>query len=440
MGDKLIMSSTERNRKVILEEVKNKRLTLKEASSRMKVCERQAKRIWKRYRTEGDGGLVHRRRGCLSAHAYPAAFKAEVLHYYETKYLGFGATFAAEKLAEEEGLHLHGETLRLWLKAAGLWHIHRRRKGYRTRRPRRARFGELVQIDGSDHDWFGEEEARSCLLNMVDDATSRTMSQMDKGETGRVLLTTFKQWVEKYGVPLSVYVDLKNLYVSPHRLKISGEDEKIEDSWNVFERVCGRLGVEIIKAYSPQAKGRVERSHGTYQDRLVKELKLKGIKTIEAANAFLANGFVDKLNSKFARPAESQEDAHRDAKGYGDLEQIFCWEYERQVKLDYTIQFKNEHYQLQKSTQEIIRPKQKVTVRVHLDSQITLWRNEKKLAYQKIEAPAKKLPVAKIKLGHDPEKLRMQARKHKHKSPWSQFNKNWLSRKNRIQHANTGGK
>ena len=418
-GDKLIMSGKERKRKVILEDVKRGLLSLKDAASKMEVCYRQAKRIMQKYRRQGDVGLVHANRGKPSGHKHSSEFKAKVIKIYQGKYLDFGPTFAAEKLQEDNEIIINPETLRLWLLQENLWCRHRKRKGYRQRRERRKRFGELLQIDGSTHAWFGKEQPKACLLNIVDDATGATMAQLDKGETCQVLLSTFKWWVEKYGVPKAVYVDLKSLYVSPKRLV----DSDIETTMNVFERVCYLLNVEIIKAYSPQAKGRVERNHGVYQDRFVKELKLQNITTIEQANIFLKTVYLGKINKKFAKQPAVNEDAHCSSRAYGNLDQIFCWEYIRQIHNDFTIQFNNEFFQLEK--QQNLRAKQPIKVHVHLDGNMSLWKAEQKLSYRKVAAPVK-LPKAELQ-GHSSYQHSEMARKNKSKTPWSQFNPGWLS-------------
>lgn len=208
MGDKLIMNANERKRKVVMESIISGHYNLAEGAKRLEISYRQAKRIKARYLHAGDAGLLHKARGISSPRALPNAFKEKVLILYQTKYMGFGPTFAAEKLKEEDDCDVHRETLRLCLKAAGLRARQRKHNAHRSRRVRRDSFGELLQIDGSHHDWFGTGEHYDCLLNIVDDATGKTLSQMDTGETCRILLMTFKWWVERYGVPLAVYVDL----------------------------------------------------------------------------------------------------------------------------------------------------------------------------------------------------------------------------------------
>lgn len=434
MGDKLIMSKKERERKVILTGYQEGRYTLVDAAERMKASYRQAKRIWSRYKKYGDEGLVHRNRGKRSGRAFAQKVKKKVLNLYGKKYDGFGPTFAAEKLAEEDQIKLSDETLRQWLKSEGLWGPHRKRKSYRRYRERRACFGELVQIDGSDHAWFSESAERDCLLDMVDDATGKTLAQMDTGETTFILLSVFKRWIEKYGIPESVYVDLKNVYISPKGLKKSEDDIDVQDSFSIFEQVCQRLNVKIIKAYSAQAKGRVERKHGVFQDRFVKELKLKKIKTIEQANVYLEEEFLDKLNEKFAVLAKDPSDRHRDPKPYGDLNQIFCWEYQRGVRNDWTIQFENQWYQLEKKSSLVIRPRQKITVRKHLDGTISLWHKDKSCTYTHLKNKPEKTFMKKEFRGHSSAAQSEHARKNKHKTPWSIFNPDWLKGK-RINNA-----
>ena len=411
MGDYLIMSAKELKRKTILEEVRSGRISLQDAALRLEVSYRQVKRIKKRYISEGDAGLVNRSRGKASSHKYSEVFKNQILDKYRSYYMGYGPTFVSEYLEENGDIKINAETLRLWLLESNLWIRHRKRNGYRQRRERRECFGELLQIDGSDHPWFGEDKPRCCLLNIVDDATGITMSQLDRGETCKVLLSTFRMWVEQYGVPKAVYVDLKNIYVSPN-------------GFNVFERICYLLNVKIIKAYSPQAKGRVERNHGVYQDRFVKELMLKSMTTIEEANAFLMTSYLDKINKKFAKEPKSKIDAHCPVKAYGDLDRIFCWEYERQISNDFSIAFNNEFYQLAKDQAVKLSPKQKISVQVGLEGIISLWQGKHKLSYRKIEAPVK---IILRKKGHDNFQCSKNSRANRHKSPWSQFNPDWLS-------------
>ena len=430
MGDNLIMSKKALRRKTILDEVIRGRLKIIEAAKKLSVSRKTISRSLKRYREEGNDGLIHRSRGKESNCAILRSYKESVIKHYEEKYLGFGPTFASEKLEEEDGLQVNPETLRLWLKNEGLWTRHRKRKKYRSRRARRPRFGELLQLDGSIHAWFAGVEGKQCLMNMVDDATGKTLSLMDYGETTRSALSLLKWWIRDAGIPAAIYVDLKSLYVSPRSLreKIACSEELIEPEWLThFSSACKKLGIEVIKAYSAQAKGRVERNHAVYQDRFVKELKLKKIQTIGKANELLSGGFINNLNKKFAKPAASDEDAHVPLTADDDLDQILCWNYTRQVRNDWTIQFENTHYQIDKAGVEV-QPKQKITVRRHLNESISLWYKKEALQFKKLEqAPEKKQEKRRV---YSTCQRSEDARKNKHKSPWGQFNPGWLTLKN----------
>lgn len=424
MGDLLIMSKKELYRKSILDLVKLGALTQKDASKRLYLSYRQTKRVYQRYLKEGDIGLVHKSRGKASSRSYPLEMKKTVLALYGEKYWDFGPTLAAEKLLEDDQLKLHAETLRLWLKEAGIWQPKRQRKAYRTRRARRSRFGELLQLDGSIHAWLPDILGKQCLMNMVDDATGKTLSLLDKGETTDAAFRLLKWWIKLHGIPLAIYVDLKSLYISPKSLRHLEDDELVEPEWLThFSKACKVLGIEVIKAYSPQAKGRVERNHGVYQDRFVKELRLKGIQTIEGANKCLQGGFIDNLNRKFMKSPASAEDAHVALLDEQNLDDILCWEYTRTVYNDWIIRFENQLLQIQKTSTIRVRPKQKITLKRHLNGKITLWSKGQKIPYCFTERRAKE---EKIKLGQDLVKCSQNARKNKSKSPWSQFNTGWL--------------
>ena len=276
---------------------------------------------------------------------------------------------------------------------------------------------------------------------MVDDATGKTLSLMDTGETTRAALSLLQWWVTDAGIPMSIYVDLKSLYVSPKSLHHQSDDEEalVEGQWLThFSRACDKLGIEVIKAYSPQAKGRVERSHAVYQDRLVKELALNNIQTIEGANQLLSGGFINKLNEKFAKPASEPEDAHVPWCADDDLAQIFCWEYNRQVKNDWTIQFNNQHYQIEKTKPLLVSPKQKILVRKHLDGSISLWHKQHRLPCRPIEdRPRKSNNNSDDSTdNYDVQRRSELSRQNKQQSPWSQFNPGWLADAKPKQRAN----
>lgn len=242
MGDKLIMIKKERERKGMLDLVKMGQLTQIAASRRLGLSYRQTKRIYRSYITHGDEGLVHKSRGKPSPRAYSKEKKEAILSLYEEKYMGFGPTLASEKLEEDDGYSVSVETLRLWLKEAGLWQEKHERRAHRTRRARRPKFGELLQLDGSIHCWFADIKEKQCLMNLVDDATGKTLAILDGGETTDAAFRLLKKWIQLHGIPMAIYVDLKSLYISPKSLRMS-EEELVEPEWLThFSSACKELG------------------------------------------------------------------------------------------------------------------------------------------------------------------------------------------------------
>jgi hypothetical protein len=378
----LLMSRKELERKSILELVKDERITLVEASKRMKMSYRQTLRIYERFLAEGDAGLVHRNRGRPSNRAYPDSFRNKVLARYRERYkeVGCGPTLAAEKMAKER-LGVDHETLRRWLIQEGLWSKHRRSKKHRTRRERRAQFGELVQMDGSHHNWFGKDKDKACLMNMVDDATGTTMGLMDHQETTEAAMNLLRRWIERYGAPQALYTDRKNVYLTEREPTLE-EQLAGEEPRTAFGKACHKLGIEIIPARSPQAKGRVERSNGTYQDRLVKELALCRITTISTADKLLQNGFTDELNEKFAVPPFEEKDGHSPIPKGVNLDNVFCFEATRSLQNDWCIRYENRYFQVFKENKPLPRPKDKILMRTHLDGTVDLLYREKPLVGQ----------------------------------------------------------
>jgi len=420
MRGHLMMSQKERERKVLLSNVKQGYLSLREAALRLNLSYRQTKRIYKRYCAQGDKGLLHKRRGSASNRAYSASFKQAVIGEYQTHYEGFGPTFAAEKLAET-GYIIHHDTLRRWLVEAGLWERKRKRSPYRQRRERRACFGELLQLDGSHHAWFGERTPLCCLMNLVDDATGITMSLLAEEETTEAAMLLLQKWIKRYGIPKEIYVDLKNVYISPQELK--EEADFAEKVYTVFGEACRKLGVVLIKAYSPQAKGRVERNHAVYQDRLVKEIALQQFTEIEQVNHFLQTKFTNGLNTRFAKTPASNIDAHRPLTADYDLQAIFCWETTRQLMNDWTIQYRGEFYQAEKDTKNRIRPKRPVIIKRHLDNSLTFIYQDNalplavvKLTDKPLKQPIKKRPLL------TPQQRSLIAKEASKNSSWRIYN------------------
>lgn len=384
MKGHLLMSAKERRRKSVFDEVVAGRLTLVVASARLGLSYRQCRRSYRRFVAEGDAGLVHRNRGRPSGRGYPKAFRIKVVARYRFRYglLELGPTLAAEKLAED-GLVVDHETLRRWLLESGDWHKRRKRKVHRQRRERRAHFGELVQMDGSHHHWFGPDHEPSCLMNMVDDATGKTMGLLDEQETTEAAMVLLCRWIERYGVPKALYTDKKSVYITDREPTL---EEQLADETpkTAFGKACDKLGIEIIAAHSPQAKGRVERSNGVYQDRLVKELALRRITTLETANRLLLHEFTDSLNAKFAKPALSKHDYHSPLPNGVELSEVFCFEDERTVQNDWCIRHHNRHYQIEKDNTPLPLPKSKVIVRTRLDGSRALIYKGRPLRYHEL--------------------------------------------------------
>ena len=251
------MSQRERSRLVMMTRVREKAMSIKEASGALGVSYRQGRRIYKRYMEEGDKGLIHRNRGQPSNRGKASEVKEAVLGLYRERYWDFGPTLAAEKLVERDGYEVGHETLRRWLLAAGLWKRQRKRPKYRQRE-RKAHFGELVQMDGSHHKWFEDRGEERCLMDMVDDATGNTQALISEEETIVAAMKVLWVWVERYGIPKALYVDWKNVYVTQREPTLE-EQLAGEFPLTQFGRACQKLGIEIITANSPQAKGRVER-------------------------------------------------------------------------------------------------------------------------------------------------------------------------------------
>lgn len=342
------MSARELTRVEVLARVKVGALSLKSAAVLLHVGYRQAKRLARRFRAEGPKGLKHRRAGGCSNHARPAAERERVLALVREKYSGavdvrFGPTLAAEHLASEDGVTVHHDTLRRWMLAAGLWSRARKRSPHRQRRERKGHFGELVQLDGSFHLWYEDRAPRGCLMTLVDDATGRTLGRLGDEETIWAAADVLRRWIESYGVPHTLYTDWKNVYV---RTPTADEPATGAVPLTQFGRMCAALDIQIIAASSPQAKGRVERNHGTHQDRLVKKLRRLGIADAAAANAFLETTYLPEHNQRFAHAPASAEDFHRRIPRRVTLDTVFQLEETRVLSNDWVVRYDTRSFQV----------------------------------------------------------------------------------------------
>jgi helix-turn-helix protein len=390
------MSKRELGRVEVMARVRSKQLRVVDAGELLRLSYRQTKRLWKRYREEGAGGLKHRSAGRRSNRAYGEKFQRQVLGLVRAKYSGavgerFGPTLTAEHLESEDGLEVDAETLRRWMLGAGLWSRERRRRRHRRRRERKEHFGELVQMDGSFHAWLEGRGPEGCLIDLVDDATNTTLARLGEQETIWAVVEALRAWIKRYGVPLALYVDWKNLY---KRAATAKERLRGEEPITQFGRMCAKLGIELIAASSPQAKGRVERIHGTHQDRLVKKLRRQKSQTHAEANAYLESEYLPEHNRRFARAARRPEDYHRRAPREAELDKIFRLESVRTISDDWVVRYANRFFQLEAQSQHYAPAKAQVVVREAQDGSLAIEYRGQGLRWQEIEPPRGEQPAA----------------------------------------------
>jgi transposase len=389
------MSGRELARAGVLARVKAGTLTLRSAGALMGVSYRQAKRLYQRYRAGGAKALRHRNVGRVSNRASAGRVRTRVLSLIREKYSGggdkrFGPTLAAEHLASEDGVHIDHETLRRWMLAAGLWSRARKRSPHRRRRERKAHFGELVQLDGSFHRWCEDRGPASCLLTLVDDATGRSLGRLGAQETIWAAVDVLRAWMARYGIPQALYTDWKNVYA--RRPNQEERDTGIEPLTQ-FGRMCAQLGIRIIPANSPQAKGRIERNHGTHQDRLVKKLRRQRIADVDAANRFLTDVYWAEHNRRFAQAPRSVDDFHRTIPRGTSLDRVFRLEDTRTVSNDWVVRYNNRLFQLERQSH---RPPARSTVRVFEDAagQMEIRYRDHVMRWTEVAAPAAAPPAA----------------------------------------------
>jgi hypothetical protein len=345
--ERTTLSERELRRLQVISRVVAGELTSLDAGELLELSARQVKRLRKRYVASGARALVHGNFGRQSNHRRPASERDRVVELIRERYSGssgvgpgqrFGPTLLSEHLLEDEGLALPVSTLTEWMRAAGLWSRRRKRARHRSRRERKAHFGELVQLDGSFHDWLEGRGEKGCMMTMTDDATSKVGMLLGKEETFWAATRVLRAWIKEYGVPRALYTDWKTLYHSPSPARLGLSTQ--------FGRICSKLGVELIGASSPQAKGRVERTHGTSQDRLIKKLRLKGISTHEGVNEYLRSSYLPAHNARFARRPRSSSDFHLPMPKSLDNSDLWCWEEARSVSNDGVIAYKNRRLSL----------------------------------------------------------------------------------------------
>jgi len=375
-GDTITMSHAEIDRLSIIESTIHRYITQVAAAKQLKLSVRQVKRLVSNYHSEGPQGLVSKRRGKPSNNRIAYAIRQEALALIRSRYSDFSPTFAHEKLTECHQLSFSVETLRHWMIDAGIWRPKRRKKATtHPERPRRPRLGELIQIDGSPHDWFEGRSAPCTLIVFIDDATGRLMSlRFSPTETTQSYMETLSEYLGLYGRPAALYSDKHSIFRVNH---VDHESELTQ-----FTRALKTLDIEPIHANTPQAKGRVERANKTLQDRLVKEMRLNGINTIAEANEYLPT-FMADYNQRFSVPAKNPQDAHRPVLHKAlELTQIFTLHHTRKLTKNLALQFKSTQYQLLGHGQGYRLRGAKITVCETFTGEVTLFHEGKEMLYK----------------------------------------------------------
>lgn len=377
MQDKDIFSMTEREirRLYIIKKVIAKELKQVEASEMLGISERQIRRMVRGVESKGDVGIIHQSRGKESWQKINDSIKQKILKIYRKKYWDFGATLASEKLAENDQIKISKETLRKWLLSEGLRQKQRKCRKHRQRRERKSCYGQMIQVDGSHHDWL-ENGGEVVLMGYIDDATSRVFGRFYKYEGVIPAMESLQMYIRKNGKPQSVYVDKHQTYRSHDRDRWRAITFG-EESLSQFERGCKELEITVIHAHSPQAKGRVERLFRTLQDRLVKELRLAGAKTIEDANKVL-DEYLRTHNQRFCVEPKSKADVHEKV-AYKRVKEALSKKTKRRVRNDFTIAHDKALYQIKQYT-----PDKDVLVKEKINGQMEIWDKRKRLKYRRI--------------------------------------------------------
>lgn len=378
--DILRMSRREIDRLLILRGVLERDVTQGIAGEVLGLSERHVRRLVKRIREEGSEGIIHRSRGMRSVRRMPEETAAEIRRVIERRYAGFGPTLIAEMLREREGIEVSREKLRQLMLEAGLWKRVRRRKKAHVWRERKAHCGQMVQMDGSHHDWLEDRGSKMVLMGYIDDASSDFFGRFYEYEGVYPAMDSLERYIRRYGRPVSLYMDKHSTYKTTRQPSL---DELLcgQSAATQVERACRELGIEVIHAGSPQAKGRIERSFGTLQDRLIKEMRLEGISTIEQANEFLES-YLPRHNQKFARQPLKSKDLHRRLPLGIRYRDVFCLKEKRTISNGYTIKWNNRELLIDRPTAAMRG--RKVEVREQFDGRIEILLNSRRLQYRDI--------------------------------------------------------
>ncbi len=403
--DIIAMTQEELKRLHVIRKALDKSITQVEAANIIGVSLRQVQRIARAVRAEGNKGIINKARGQLSNRALPNKIKDKALKLYKEKYHDFGPTLGSEKLFEIDKIKLNDETLRLWLLKAGIPYKKRKARPHRQWRERKHSFGEMVQMDGSHHDWFEARGPECVFMGYIDDATGRPFGRFYPYEGTLPAMDSFVRYIKKYGIPVSLYLDKHPTYKSTKKQTIEDELNNIEPM-SQFSRAVNELGVNVIYAGSPQAKGRIERLFNTFQNRLIKEMRLKGIKTIEQANKFLGC-YLPTYSRRFSVEPVNDANLHRAIPAGLCFNKIFCIKTKRALRNDYTIAHDEKLYQIEDNVRT-----REVTVEERIDGSMLITYKSLSLKFKEITARPKKELEKSLTLG--PKKIYIPPKDH----PW----------------------
>jgi hypothetical protein len=387
------MSQKEVGRLHVIEKSIEKEISQKDAGNFLRLSERQVRRLVKKVKQQGPEGIIHKLRGREGNRRIDQKKRKQVIEIYRKRYNGFGPRLASEKLLEREKIRINEETLRLWLIEEGLWkRCKARKEKKRSRRPRKEHYGEMIQLDGSHHDWLEGRGSKMVLMGCIDDATGKVYGKFFAYEGTQPAMESLKGYIKKNGIPRSIYLDKHSTYKVNKAQRYKEWPFRDQEELTQFARACRQLGIELIYANSPQAKGRVERLFETLQDRLVKELRLDGVETREEANKFLSR-YLPKFNKRFTVIARNKSDLHR-AKGDLDLQEILSIQKEHALRNDRTLVHNKQWYQVLNHIRT-----DRVTVHECLNGQTLIKHGKKSLSFKKIDdiAEQRKSVIRKVK-------------------------------------------
>jgi len=383
------MSQKEVKKYDIIKKLINEELNGSEAAVLLNLTTRHIRRLKKKVKQDGIKGLIHGNRGKSGNRGMPDKEKQKIINLLHKHYYDFGPTLASEKLEERHKIRRDKGTVRTIMIEEGLWKPKQKKKDkHRQWRQRKASYGEMVQYDGSYEYWFEDRNEKHCLLASIDDATGEVWAKLDEHEGVEPTFNFWREYIERFGKPYSIYVDKFSTYSMNHKLA-----KENPDTLTQFERAMTELNIEIIHAHSPEAKGRIENLFKTLQDRLIKELRLNNISTVKGANEFLKNTFMPKYNIKFNVAARTKANLHKKLiiEERNKLDSIFSRQYEKVVRNDFTVYHDKKCYQLLKEQPATICKKDKITVEERMDKSIHFRLRGKYLNYSLLPEKPKKI-------------------------------------------------